>query len=482
MRFSRRKGVRLALGCGLLPAVAMLGVTARIVFYRQHDDAEHLERKRRYLERVAALRPAGPNVVLILFDDLGYGDVGVYGSRAIATPHLDRLAREGARFTHAYSPSPYCSASRAGFLTGRYAVRSGLDHVLSNRGSLFHALQKLGGLNTRLPADEIVLPEVLRAAGYATAVFGKWHLGDASPSLPNDRGFDAFYGLLHSNDQGAPPVWNDREVAEKPPIDQSTLTRRYTERAVDFLAANRGRPFFLYLPHTFPHEPLHASAERRGTSAAGLYGDVVEELDDSVGAVVGALERLGLTENTLVVVTSDNGPWFQGSPGGTRGRKHHIFEGGMRVPFIVWRPGFVPAGQVIDAPVIGLDLFPTVLELAGLPPPDDRVLDGESLASLLAGGASPPPAREICFYLINDLQAVRSGRFKYHDRHGVFYGNPMDWPWGPMRRQGPWLFDLELDPGESYDVSGKHPEVTARLRASVEAWEEGMAENPRGWR
>lgn len=483
MRLSRRRGARrLALGCGLLVAVAVLAVAARIVFYRQTDDAEHLELKHRYLERVAAMRPAGPNVVFILFDDLGYGDVGAYGSRAIATPHLDRLAREGARLTDAHSPSPYCSASRAGFLTGRYAVRSGLDHVLSNSGSFFDALQKLGGLNTRLPSEEITLAEVLHAAGYATGIFGKWHLGDESPSLPNDRGFDTFYGLLHSNDMGRPRVWRDREVAEPAPIDQTTLTRRYTERAVAFLEANRDRPFFLYLPHTFPHEPLHASAERRGTSAAGLYGDVVEELDDSVGAVAGALERLGLADDTLVVVTSDNGPWFQGSPGGTRGRKHHIFEGGMRVPFIVRWPGRVPAGQVIDTPVIGLDLFPTVLELAGLPPPDDRVLDGESLVSLLTGGAPPASPREICFFMINDLQAIRSGRFKYHDRHGVFYGNPMDWPWGPMRRQGPWLFDLELDPDESYDVSAKHPEVTARLRAAMERWDKAMAGNPRGWR
>ncbi len=213
--------------------------------------------------------------------------------------------------------------------------------------------------------------------------------------------------------------------------------------------------------------PLHASAERRGTSAAGLYGDVVEELDDSTGAVVETLERLGLAASTLVIATSDNGPWFQGSPGGTRGRKHHVFEGGMRVPFLAWWPGRVPPGRVIDDVAVGVDLFPTLLELASLP---------------LLEGRGPGPHETVYYYLIGELKAVRSGRFKYHDRHGVFYGNPMDWPWGPMRQRGPWLFDLELDPDESYDVSGKHPETTRRLRELLEARNREMRENPRGWR
>ncbi len=481
--FSRvLKACAVALGALLLAAV--LWLAARIVFYRQVDDPEHLEGKREYLARVAELgggSPEGPNVVLILFDDLGYGDLGAYGSRAIRTPHLDRLAREGARLTQAYSASPYCSGSRAALLTGRYAVRSGLDHVVQVPWTLRDLLLRIGKRNRRLPAEELILPEVLAAAGYATGILGKWHLGDESPSLPNERGFDTFYGLLHSNDQGKPVVWKDREVVEGHPVDQTTLTRRYTEKAVAFLEANRDRPFFLYLPHTFPHVPLHVSEERRGASEGGLYGDVVEELDDSVGVVLEALARLGLEKRTLVLVTSDNGPWFQGSPGGIRGRKMDVFEGGMRVPFLAFWPGRIPADQVLDDLVMGIDVFPTLLELAGLPLPEDRVIDGRSLVDLLERGR-PAPHEALYFYQLGVLRAVRRGRFKYHDRHRVFYGNPMDWPWGPMLRRGPWLFDLGLDPDESYDVSDRHPEVARCLRALLEAQRQGSGANPRGWR
>lgn len=477
---SGRRRRRLSLALVLAAAVVLSIVPLRILFYRQADDPEHTEGKRRYLESLAGAAAAGPNVVLILFDDLGYGDLGVYGSRSIATPNLDRLAAEGVRFTDAYAPSPYCTASRAAILTGRYAVRSGLDHVVAPAGTFVDLLQRFGGLNRRLPAEEITLSEALRAAGWATGMFGKWHLGDEPPSLPNDRGFDAFYGLLHSNDQGRPVVWRDREVAEPAPIDQSTLTRRYTERAVRFIEEHRDRPFFLYLPHTFPHIPLHVAEDRLGTSAAGLYGDVVEELDESVGEVVGTLDRLGLGERTLVIATSDNGPWFQGSPGGIRGRKLDVFEGGMRVPLIVRWTGRIPGGRVVGDPAVGIDFFPTVLELAGLPLPGDRVIDGESLAGLL-GRAERGPREAVYYYQLSVLRAVRSGRFKYHDRHGVFYGNPMDWPWGPMKDRGPWLFDLELDPDESYDVTDKHPAVARRLRELLERRDRATKESPRGW-
>ncbi len=455
----------------------------RILFYRQTDDPEHLELKRQYLAGLTGVAPRvaqqRPNVVLIVFDDLGAGDLGAYGSRAIRTPRLDRLAEEGVRLTHFYSPSPYCSASRAGFLTGRHAVRSGVDHVLQAPGTVFDLALRLGGRNRRLPAEEITLAEVLRAAGYATAAFGKWHLGHESPSLPVDLGFDAFYGLLHSNDQGEPPVWLDRDVVEPHPIDQSTLTRRYTERAVRFIEAHAKRPFFLYLPHTFPHIPLHAAADRRDRSPAGLYGDVVEELDWSVGAVLDALERAGVAEDTLVLVTSDNGPWFQGSAGPSRGRKLDIFEGGMRVPLIARWPERIPAGLVSDEPAMGIDVLPTVLDMLDLPAPGDRMLDGLSMLSVLTGGPSAHEA--IYFYQLKALRAVRAGRYKYHDRHGVFFGNPMDWPWGPMKARGPWLFDLELDPAESYDVSGKYPETAQRLRRLMEDRNQELAENPRGW-
>jgi arylsulfatase A-like enzyme len=419
--------------------------------------------------------------VLILFDDLGHRDIGAFGGSSIRTPNLDRLAAEGMIFPQAYSAAPYCSASRAGLMTGRYAVRTALDHVIQVPGSWQDSLIRIGGLNRRLPAEEITLAEVLQAAGYDTAIVGKWHLGDESPSLPTEMGFDSFYGLLFSNDQGEPAVWDDLEVVEEHPIDQTTLTRRYTERAVEFIERDRDRPFFLYLPHTFPHIPLFVSDERLGQSSAGLYGDVVEELDWSTGAVIAALERTGAAENTLVVVSSDNGPWFEGTPGTTRGRKFDVFEGGMRVPFIAWWPGFVEGGLVDEAPVIGVDVFPTMLELAGLPLPLDRQIDGESFAHRLEcrdGGDRGP----IWFHQVRHLRAVRDGRFKYHDRHRLPFGNPPDFPLGVYVARGPWLFDLELDPNESYDASARYPEEFERLRRLFEERQRELASNPRGWR
>jgi arylsulfatase A-like enzyme len=483
-RQARHLVKRLLVAVVVLVAVAVVYLAARIVFYRQIDDDQRTASKNAYLERVNELTggsPAGPNLVVILFDDLGLGDIGAYGSEAIKTPNLDRLASQGLLFRYAYSSSPYCSASRAGLLTGRYAVHTALDHVLQVPGSWQDTLERMGGLNRRLPAEEITLAEVLKYAGYVTAVVGKWHLGDESPSLPNDMGFDSFYGLLFSNDQGEPVVWSDREIVENHPVDQETLTRRYTERAVEFIETNRDRPFFLYLPHTFPHVPLHVASDRRGRSAAGLYGDVVEELDWSTGSVLDAIVGNGIAENTLVVVTSDNGPWFQGSPGGLRGRKLDIFEGGMRVPFLAWWPGVVEPGRVDLDMIIGIDLFPTFLELAGLPPPPDRVIDGQSFAHRLEGrdGEARGP---IWYHQIGHLRAVREGRFKYHDRHRVPFGNPSDFPFGFHIMRGPWLFDLELDPAESYDVSHRHPETFRRMGKMLEARRRELEENPRGWR
>ena len=474
---------RLCVGFAILVLLAVLGLAARIVFHTQRDDGERVAAKRAYLGEIAARAPAGrtaPNLVLILFDDLGYGDLGAYSSASVRTPALDRLAAEGALFRHGYAASPYCSASRAGLLTGRFAVRAGLDHVVQSPWSWRDLLLRVGGRNRRLPLEEITLAELLSAAGYATAIFGKWHLGDASPSLPHERGFDEFYGLLHSNDQGRPAVRRNSDIVDPHPIDQASLTRRYTDEAVRFLEQRGGRPFFLYLPHTFPHVPLHAPAERLGSSAGGLYGDVVEELDASVGRVLETLDRLGLAEDTLVVATSDNGPWFQGSGGGVRGRKMDVFEGGTRVPWIVRWPARVPAGQVVDAPITGLDLFPTMLEATGLPAPPDRVLDGASLLPRLGGGPAPPE-REVWYFQIGVLRAVRAGRFKYHDRHRLLYGNPMDWALAPFVDKGPWLFDLERDPDESYDVSERYPEVARRLGERLAAKRREVEESPGGW-
>jgi len=481
--------MRLVLWILFFSAVVVVAVSAllfagRVLLYQQVDDEQHLANKSAYLEKVwdtTSELPAGPNIVVILFDDLGHGDLGAYGGEAIATPRLDRMAAEGLLFKNAYSPSPYCSASRAGLMTGRYAVRSGLDHVLQVPRSWQDNMMRFGGLNRRLPAEEITLAEVLRAAGYATAIVGKWHLGDQSPSLPSDMGFDSFYGLLFSNDQGKPKVWNDREIAELHPIDQATLTRRYTDRAVAFIEEKNERPFFLYLAHTFPHIPLHVGEDRRGKSAAGRYGDVVEELDWSTGEVLDALERTGVADNTLVIVSSDNGPWFQGSPGGVRGRKFDVFEGGMRVPFIVRWPERVAPGGVDEDLLTAVDLFPTVLELLGIPPPSDRVVDGTSLVRRFSGGESEPRG-PVWFHQVGNLRAVRLGRFKYHDRHRVPFGNPPDFGLGVWTQKGPWLFDLEFDPDESYDVSERHPETFKRMGKMLEARLQELETNPRGWK
>ena len=468
----------------VVAVVGTLLFAGRVALYQQEDDEQHLANKRAYLQSVwdtANELEAVPNVVVILFDDLGRGDIGAYGSKAIATPRLDRMAAEGLLFENAYSPSPYCSASRAGLMTGRYPVRSGLDHVLQVPRSWQDNLVRFGGLNRRLPAEEITLAEVLRAAGYATAIVGKWHLGDRSPSLPTDMGFDSFYGLLFSNDQGKPKVWNDREIVEQHPIDQTTLTRRYTDQAVAFIENNKERSFFLYLAHTFPHIPLHVGEDRLGTSVAGRYGDVVEELDWSTGEVLDALERAGVADNTLVVVSSDNGPWFQGSPGGLRGRKFDVFEGGMRVPFLARWPERIHPGDVDKDLVVAIDLFPSVLELLGVPEPTDRVIDGSSLVPRFGPGEHPP-RNPVWFHQVGHLRAVRLGRFKYHDRHRVPFGNPPDFSLGVWTRKGPWLFDLELDPDESYDVSERHPETFKQMEEMLEARRQELQENPRGWR
>jgi len=463
-------------------AAAMVIAGWRIAFYHQRDDPERVASKKRYLEGIVGRDMArGPNVVVILFDDMGCGDLGCTGSRAIRTPSIDAIAREGVLFRNGYSASPYCTGSRAGLMTGRYPVRSGLDHVLSPSGTWPDIGLRLGGLNRRLPEEEITLSEVLAAAGYDTFMVGKWHLGDASPSLPTDRGFAHWYGLLHSNDQGTPVVWRDGKVVEKSPIDQASLTRRYSDEAVAFIEQARERPFFLYVAHTFPHVPLHAPAERRGTSGGGLYGDVIEELDAGVGRVMNALAGRGLERDTFVFVTSDNGPWFQGSSAGTRGRKHDVFEGGMRVPFIVrWSARIAPE-QLRDDLVSGIDLFPTILELAGIPPPTDRTIDGESLAAMLTRG-TPGPKRLIYFHQLGVVRGVRDGRFKLLGPIAIAYGNAMNWRWAPTVAQGPWLFDLAVDPAESYDVSLHYPEEREHLERLIRAHAQELASNRAGWR
>ena len=357
---------------------------------------------------------ARPNVVLILADDLGYGDLGVQGSRAIDTPHIDRIAAEGVRLTDFYAAASTCSPSRAGLLTGRYPARSGIStplqavgdtfaRKLTHRAAIIMAklglVDMIGGRNLvqGLPPGEITLPEALKLAGYRTAAFGKWHLGDFTelPEYhPFEHGFDHFVGFNMSNDDFPVAFWRGgEEIVEDIGAEQSHYTRLFTEEAVRFIEAAREGPFFVYMAHKDPHLPFFPSERFAGRSDGGPYGDAVEEFDWSTGEILAALERLGIADQTLVIVTSDNGPWFEGSAGDLRGRKGQSFEGGFRVPLVARWPGRIPAGTVAGVPAMGIDLFPTLLGLAGLGLPSDRVIDGTDIWPLLAGEAEDPPDR-----------------------------------------------------------------------------------------
>jgi uncharacterized sulfatase len=421
-------------------------------------------------------------VVVILADDLGLGDLSATGSTAIDTPNIDRMADQGTLLSNYYAPSPVCSPSRAGLLTGRLPSRTLTPDVYMGTGSLVNGLieqyQKVTGTyalgNDGIPADEILLPEVLRSRGYATGLVGKWHLGIKDGQLPNDNGFDDFYGALFSNDMAPYRIYRNTDVVIDAPVDQSTLTRTLTTEAVSFIDRNRDRPFFLYYASPFPHYPAHASDEFAGTSQAGTYGDSVQELDWSVGQVMSALRRNGLAQRTMVVFTSDNGPWFEGDTSGLRGRKNSNYDGGQQVPFIAWMPGAVQAGRTAQGLTSGLDLFPTVLDLIGLPPPTDRIIDGVSLKAMLTDG-DPSPRTRLLLEQGMTATALISDGFKYLDRTSSDMGRY----W--LFKQGPYLYDLAADPRESYDVSTKYPDEFARLQSELAAANVALEENVRGW-
>lgn len=419
-----------------------------------------------------------PNIVIIFADDLGYGDLGCYGHPTIRTPNLDRMAAEGMRFTQFYAAASVCTPSRAGLLTGRYPIRSGM--CSDRRRVLFP--NSTGGL----PDGEITIAELLRAAGYATACVGKWHLGHRPEYLPGRQGFDHYLGIPYSNDmdrtadsprgrqaflEPKSEYWNvplirDGEEIERAP-DQTQLTRRYTEAATGFIRENAGRPFFLYFAHTFPHVPLFASERFAGTSRRGLYGDVVEELDASVGRVLDTLRESGLDRRTLVFFTSDNGPWLTqfeqgGSAGLLREGKGSTWEGGMREPAIAWWPGKIRAGSICRDLASTLDLLPTAAALAGTAVPRDRVIDGVSLAPVLLG-TGPGLRDSWIYYRGTRVFAARMGAYKAHFVTKSAYG-----PDPAVPHEPPVLFDLDHDPSEQFDVGPQHPEVLAALRRLVE--------------
>ncbi len=422
----------------------------------------------------AAQRP--PNIVLIFIDDMGYADIGPFGATAYATPNLDRMAEEGTILTDFYVAQAVCTASRTALLTGAYPNRLGINGALGPASRV--------GIGDR----ELTMAEMLRARGYATAIFGKWHLGDRPQFLPTRHGFDEYFGLPYSNDmwpnhpEAAPgtypplPLIEGDSVIELMP-DQSQLTRRYTEHAVDFIERNADRPFFLYLPHSMVHVPIFASERFLGRSGAGLYGDVVQEVDWSAGEVLGTIRRLGLDDNTLVIFTSDNGPWLSygdhaGSTGGLREGKGTTWEGGVRVPFIARWPGHVAAGARITEPAMTIDLMPTIAGLAGATL-GDLPIDGLDAWPLFRGDttARTPHEAFYFYYEVNQLQAIRSGRWKLHFPHG--YRTLGDQPPAhggiPIKyrqaRTGLELYDLVADPDETTDVATTHPDVIARLTA-----------------
>lgn len=408
---------------------------------------------------------APPNIVLIAVDDLGYGDLGCYGHPTLRTPNIDRMAAEGVRFTSFYSGAPVCTPSRAALLTGRLPVRSGMTSVLNPLST--------GGL----PGTEVTLAESLKSAGYRTGCVGKWHLGHQAAHLPLNHGFDTFFGIPYSHDlspRGGPgslgypalpplPLMRNTETIETDP-DHSLLTRRFTEEAVRFVLNGASQPFFLFLSHPMPHVPLAASPEFRGRSTRGLYGDVVEELDWSAGAVLNAVKSAGKEQNTLFLFSSDNGPWLSkrqlgGSSGPLHEGKLTTWEGGPRVPFIARWMGSLPPGQTVRTPASFLDLFPTLVRLGGAALPPGVTLDGEDISPLLQG-ETWSGERTIFFWNGDALRAMRKGPWKLH----VEVTDAETPPAETTRPEQPLLFNVESDPGEKYNVAALYPEVVADLQ------------------
>ncbi len=432
-----------------------------------------------------------PNIVIIFIDDLGYADIGSFGKNDFATPSLDRMADEGRRFTDFVTATAVCSASRAALLTGCYHRRVSIAGALGPNAK--HGLS----------SDEVTIAELCKQKGYATACFGKWHLGHHKPFLPLQHGFDEYYGLPYSNDmwplhpeyvdlpegaakrkQGYPdlPLIEGNEIvdAEVTGEDQAQLTVDYTRRAVDFINRHHDQPFFLYVPHTMVHVPLFVSDQFAGKSGCGLFGDVMMEVDWSVGEILDAIRANGIDEKTLVVFTSDNGPWLSygdhaGSALPLREGKGTMFEGGYRVPTLMWWPGKITAGTSCDELASTIDLLPTVARLIDVPLPDHKI-DGKEILELMAGieGAVSPHEAFYCYYRGGELQAVRDRRWKLHFPHQyrTMEGQPMGGGGRPGRyRQeqiGPELFDLKNDIGETTNVADQYPDVIAYLQRHAE--------------
>jgi len=431
-----------------------------------------------------------PNFVVIFTDDLGYGDLGIFGHPTIKTPHLDKMAVEGQKWTSFYVAAPVCTPSRAGLLTGRLPIRLGM--CSDKRRVLFP------NSNGGLPQSEITIAKALKENGYKTAAVGKWHLGHKSPHLPTDHGFDSYYGIPYSNDMDKVektdhftlakneryqaynvPLMRDKEIIERP-ADQRTITKRYTEEAVSKIKNLKDGPFFIYLAHSLPHIPLFRSEEFKDVSLAGFYGDVIEEIDWSVGEILKTLKEEGLDENTLVIFTSDNGPWHTfkthgGSAGLLRGAKGGTFEGGMRVPTVFRWPGKLKQGVVMDIATT-MDLLPTFCRLSGTELPNDRVYDGSDISPLMFGTGKSE--REVVFYYRGEqVYAIRKGDYKAHfitqNEYGSQTAHPITNPPTEIKNaqtveDPPLLYNVNIDPSEKFNIAEEHPEVIAEIRKVLE--------------
>lgn len=435
---------------------------------------------------------ADPNVIVIFADDLGYGDVGCFNDACpFQTPQLDRMATEGAKLTSFYVPTPYCAPSRATILTGRYPFR---HTVVRNPAP------DVGASNFGLPQSELTIAELLKKKGYATAAYGKWHLGHKPQWLPRTQGFDEYLGILYSNDMFPVQMVHNENVVEYPVV-QASLTQRYTQKAVEFIRTNRERPFFLYLPHAMPHKPLAVSDDfYTPETRDNLYADVIAELDANVGRILDEVDTLGIDQNTLVIFTSDNGPWFGGSTGGLRGMKARTWEGGLRVPMIARMPGTIAAGLVSDEPAATIDVLPTVCQLTNTPVPADRTIDGHNILPLLQDSTERSPHDAIYGMQGTNLATIRSGRWKLHVRTP---GSPLFSSLSPLQRmnyidpRGPdgvtllapfeqanptqhpgltsgdtpkamMLFNLQTDRGEQKDLADQHPDIVQQLKTKFD--------------
>ncbi len=418
-----------------------------------------------------------PNIILINCDDLGYGDLGCYGSGVHKTPYLDRMAEEGVRFTDFYMPASICSPSRGAMLTGCYPPRVGFGWF-DNRWVL------LPGHPVGLNPEEITIAQLLKEAGYSTKLVGKWHCGDQPPFLPTRHGFESFYGLPYSNDMGRQtnkknypplPLMKGDEVIQQQP-DQSSLTERYVEESVRFIRENRDGPFFLYFAHMYVHKPLFAPERFMKSSEDGRYGAAVECIDWAAGAILHELDDLGIADNTLVIFTSDNGSTRPESNAPLRGTKGTTWEGGMRAPCIMRWPGHIPQGGICEEIATAMDFYPTLAAIGGAETPDDRIIDGKNIQHLMqSDGSAKSPHAAFFYYKTNRLEAVRSGRWKLHVGKRTGRGTNKSLG-GPRKKDMQELYDLKSDPAESRNLYHEKPEVVAELQALLDECREDIGD------